>query len=72
VPRDLYDALPKRAKSERRSIAAEVLSLLEDSIPTAKELLARRKLFKKLRATPSPGRGPFPSAEEMLREHRNR
>lgn len=75
VPRDLYEALRKRAKSQRRSIAAEVLSLLEDSIPTAKELRARRKLFKKLeklRATPSPGRGPFPSAEEMLREDRNR
>jgi len=47
VPRDLYDALRKRAKSQRRSIAAEVLSLLEDSIPTAKVLRARRKLFKK-------------------------
>jgi plasmid stability protein len=75
VPRDLYEALRKRAKSQRRSIAAEVLALLEDSIPTAKDLRARRRLFKKLeklRAMPSPGLGPFPSAEEMLREGRDR
>ena len=75
VPDDLYDALRKRAKSQRRSIAAEVLLLLENSIPTEKELRARRKLFKKLtklRSTPTPGSGPFPSAEEMLREDRER
>jgi plasmid stability protein len=75
VPADLYEALRKRARSQRRSIAAEVLSLLETSIPTEKELRARRKLFKKLeklRATPSPLAGPFPSSEEMIREDRER
>lgn len=75
VPADLYEALRKRARSQRRSIAAEVLSLLESSIPTVKELRARRKLYKKLeklRATPSPSAGPFPSSEEMIREDRER
>jgi hypothetical protein len=67
--------LRQRAKNQCRSIAAEVLSLLEDSILTAKKLRARPKLFKKLeklRATPSPAAGPFPSTEETLREDRNR
>jgi plasmid stability protein len=75
VPVDLYEALRKRARSQRRSIAAEVLSLLESSIPTEKELRTRRRLFKKLerlRATPSPTAGPFPSSEEMIREDRER
>jgi hypothetical protein len=43
VPRDLYEALPKRAKSQRRSIAAEVIMLLEKNIPTERELKRRRK-----------------------------
>lgn len=75
VPADLYEALRKRARSQRRSIAAEVLFLLETSIPTEKELRTRRKLYKKLeklRAAPSPSVGPFPSSEEMIREDRER
>ena len=75
VPDDLYDALRKRASKQRRSIAAEVLSLLEQNIPSEKELKRRRAAFqklKKLRFTPSPGAGPFPSSEEMLREDRER
>ena len=37
VPDDLYEALRSRAKARRRSIAAEVLALLEENIPTAKD-----------------------------------
>lgn len=75
VPDDLYEALRKRARSQRRSIAAEVLSLLENNVPTEKDLKARRKLVKKLeklRFTLSPAPGPFPSTEEMVREDRER
>ncbi len=75
VPNDLYAALRKRAKDHRRSIAAEVLSILEQLIPTEKELRARREFVRKLahlRSLPSPGPGPFPSAEEMVREDRER
>jgi plasmid stability protein len=44
VPDDLYEALRKRAKNQRRSIAAEVLCLLESNVPTAKALQRRRAL----------------------------
>jgi plasmid stability protein len=75
VPNDLYDALRKRARRQRRSLAAEVLSLLEENIPTEKDLKHRRAAFRKLqklRFTASPGAGPFPSSEEMIREDRER
>ena len=75
VPEDLYEALRKRARRQRRSLAAEVLSLLEESVPTEKDLKRRRAAFrklKKLRFTPTPGAGPFPSSEEMIREDRER
>jgi len=75
VPDDLYAALRKRARENRKSIAAEVLSLLECFIPTETELKRRRKFYERLqelRSRPSPGPGPFPSAEEMIREDRER
>jgi plasmid stability protein len=75
VPDDLYEALRNRARSQRRSIAAEVLMLLEENIPTKKTLKARREALKKLeklRSTPSPGSGPFPTSEEVIREDRER
>jgi plasmid stability protein len=75
VPKDLYEALRKRAKSNRKSIAAEVIELLRQNVPTAAELKQRRELFDlmmKARDQPSPSPGPFPSAEEMIREDRNR
>jgi len=75
VPEDLYEALRKRARENRSSIAAEVLELLEQFIPTERELRARRAAFRrleKLASTPSPSRGPFPSTEDMVREDRSR
>jgi len=75
VPQELYDALRGRARERRRSIAAEVLSLLEASIPTKKELKARQALLRKLKRMHSktkPSSRRFPSTEEMLREDRER
>jgi plasmid stability protein len=75
VPADLYEALRKRARSQRRSIAAEVLALLEQYIPTEKELRRRRQFtlkLKRLRASSQPKPGNFPTAEEMIREDRSR
>ena len=75
VPDDVYKALRKRAKRNRSSIAAEVISLLEDHIPTEIELKRRHRIIEdlaKLRARPPLGPGPFPSAEEMIREDRER
>lgn len=56
VPDELYKALRKRAKSNRKSIAAEVIDLLQRNIPTEAELRRRHKAFDelaKLRAIPS-------------------
>jgi plasmid stability protein len=74
VPTELYEALRGRARKHHRSIAAEVLSLLEENIPTEKELKARRALLRKLEqmhAETSVTRR-FPSTEEMQREDRAR
>jgi plasmid stability protein len=74
VPTDLYEALRQRARDNRRSIAAEVLSLLEDNIVTEKELQRRRQLFRKIERLHSKKRSrkAFPSTEEMQREDRAR
>lgn len=48
VPEELYDALRERAKLHRRSITAEVIAVLEDNVPTEKELKRRTDLLRKL------------------------
>jgi plasmid stability protein len=75
VPDDLYEALRSRAKTRGRSIAAEVLALLEENVPTAKELKARQDWVAKiirLRAKEVAAGRTFPSSEEMIREDRER
>ena len=57
VSDELYDALRKRARKNRKSIAAEVLELLEQNVPTEREMKAREDfigVLKKLRQTPPP------------------
>ena len=75
VPEDIYKALRKRAHANRKSIAAEVILLLQQNIPTEAELKRRREFYDRmadLRAKPLLTPGPFPSAEEMIREDRER
>jgi plasmid stability protein len=75
VPDDLYEALRKRARSQRRSIAAEVLSLLERNIPTDAELRRRKQIVRKLRQlrfTKGSSSTSLPSSLEMIREDRDR
>jgi hypothetical protein len=75
VPADLYAALRRRAKQNRTSIASEVISLLKQNIPTATQLKRRQEFFEyvmRLKKTSPPASGPFPSAEEMIREDRER
>ncbi|MGA9626058.1 MAG: hypothetical protein WBL65_20595 [Bryobacteraceae bacterium] len=75
VPPDLYEALRMRARERRRSITAEVLALLEENVPTAKELASRRELLnqaRRIRARRPRAPGPFPSSEAMQREDRRR
>ena len=75
VPKDLYEALRARARKNRSSIAAEVIGLLKETVPTQAELKRRRQLYQglaKIRNHKPPGPGPFPSTEEMIREDRER
>lgn len=75
VPDELYAALRKRAKGRRRSIAAEIIDLLERNIPTDRELRRRRAATRSLdllRGSAKRQSGNFPSAEEMIREDRDR
>jgi len=75
VPKDLYQALRRRARENRNSIAAEVISLLERNIPTTEELHQRREFYQRMaqsRAGQSEHLDPFPPVEEMIREDRNR
>jgi antitoxin FitA len=75
VPDDRYEALRARAKANRRSIAAEVMTLLEQFVPTEAELERRHKAFRhavKAMSSKPPANGPFPTAEEMVREDRER
>lgn len=75
VPDDVYKALRKRAKKNGKSMAAEVVEILKQSVPTEAELRRRREFYDRmaeLRAKPPLTAGPFPSAEEMIREDRER
>ena len=75
VPDNLYKALRKRARENRKSIAAEVISLLERNIPTAEELRQRREFYTRmmeLRGQNPQGSGAFPTTEELIREDRDR
>ncbi len=73
VPDDLHEALRTRAREHGRSISAEVLALLEETVPTPAVLKRRKKFLRRaLRIRPSRKKGPFQSAEEILREDRLR
>ena len=70
VPDELYEALRSQAKARRRSIAAEVLALLEENVPTAEALKSRDEWFRKimeLRKQEVASGRTYPSAEEMIR-----
>jgi plasmid stability protein len=75
IPDELYRGLRKRAREHRKSIAAEVISLLERDIPTAAELKRRERFYRqmeKFRSHKPQSRGPFATAEQMIREDRER
>jgi len=74
VPTDLYEALRSRARSNGRSIASETMSILKQMVPTEQEKKRRVAFYNwvvQRRRRPWRGR-PGPSAEEMLREDRER
>ncbi len=75
VPDEIHKALRRQARTNHRSIAAEVISLLEQNVSTEEELKRRRKAIEglaRLRAMRPYRPGPFPSAEEMIRADRER
>jgi hypothetical protein len=75
VPDDLYEALRRQAQQNRRSIASEVVSLLEVNVVTEQELKSRREFVRRvgrLQSGKGAAAGPFPSSEEMQREDRQR
>ncbi|MGA3326247.1 MAG: hypothetical protein ABSF45_17385 [Terriglobia bacterium] len=75
VPDNLYEALRRQAQQHRKSIAAEVVSLLELNVPTDQELKFRRDFLRRARRLQSrqgSAAGPFPASEEMQREDRSR
>jgi plasmid stability protein len=76
VPDELYEALRERARQHRKSMAAEILHLLEENIPTAAELKRRQQFLRKIEQlhakSPTVSTQKFSSAEEMVREDRER
>jgi plasmid stability protein len=75
VPEELYEALRTRARSNRTSIAAEVISVLEEMVPTVEERKRREEFFRRvlrLRSRRPPSAGAFPSTEQMQHEDRSR
>ena len=75
VPDDIYKALRTRARNHSNSIAAEVIALLKQFVPTDAELKKRREFYDRmaeLRAKSLLVSGPFPSSDEMIREDRDR
>ena len=70
IPEELYRALRKRARQHHKTIAEQICTMLEESLPTASVLRKRKKIFRdleNLRFSVPPVRGLFPSSEEMQR-----
>jgi len=75
VPDEVYESLRGLARAHQNSIAAEVLTLLKENVPTEEELARRKEILKRalrIRARRPPASGPFPASEEMLRDDRLR
>jgi plasmid stability protein len=75
VPSELYEALRRQARQRHRSMASEVIALLEQNVPTERELRARREWLRRLQTISSrkaSRQRPFPSTEQMQREDRER
>lgn len=74
VPEELFESLRARARSNRRSVSAETVSLLEQLLPTAGVVRRRRAFYQriqKLRSRTTVGTPGLP-AEGLLRQDRQR
>ena len=75
VPDELYSALRQRARQHRKSIAAEVLSLLEENVVTPAELKERQLFLRRIRKlAPSSSQAGrvYPTTEELQLHDRDR
>jgi plasmid stability protein len=74
VPKDLYEALRRQAKANQRSIAAETIAILNRMVITKAERRRRLEFYQRAREIRkrAPLAAPGPSAEELLREDRER
>lgn len=75
IPEELYQGLKAQAKASRMSLAARVVMLLEENVPTEAELGRRAAFLEKARRfqqAQAPVGAAFPSTEQMLREDRDR
>jgi len=74
-PDDVYDAIREQAKKDRQSIAAAVTKTLTSHYPTKTELKRREAVYReilKFQAKKPLSPGPHPTAQEMVREDRER
>jgi plasmid stability protein len=73
-PEELYESLRERARSNRRSISAETIFLLERMLPTAAELRRRGAVYRRIqRLSTRPGAVTSgPSKDQLLRGDRDR
>ena len=63
----------RKSKEEDTFMADEVVAMLRDDVPTARQLARRRRLYEQaITISSRPGGRPGPSAEEILREDRDR
>jgi len=72
VPEELYESLRARAQANRRSIAAETISLLESVLPSPQELRRRAAFYQRIQRLTARKASAGPSTEEILREDRAR
>jgi len=75
IPDVLYRALREQAREHRKSIASEVVSLLEENVVTAAEKKARQRFLhqaQRLRSRRIRSPVPSPASEELQREDRAR
>jgi plasmid stability protein len=72
VPEELYVELRCSAASNGRSLSAEVIDLLQLALETRRRQAAQARALEELyrhRIKPPPG---YPTAEELVREDRDR
>ena len=72
IPEDLYVRLKRRAENQRRSLSAEVITLLEWAIQEAERSPAETLASLRQRRFYSPISAGAPESTQLLREDRDR